>query len=239
MSYVKNVQAFGKLMGICTGYGGQYNPGQQNLQVEALITLLNNAQNSLSEVNEAQTLYDNVTNTRELGFKGVRKLSSRVMSVLKSCGAHELTIADARVSLRKLWGTRSLRSQVAAKASASEEPAKPAFVYALDYASLAFYFSKLVETVSAEPLYQPTEPELSVGGLEEKVAELYALNQAVMQAEIALTTARRKRNAIFYKSEGNLVATAVAAKNYVRGAFGFSSAQRAEVSRIRFNKPTE
>lgn len=56
------MQAFEKLMGIYTGYGGQYNPGQQNLQVNALVTLLNNAQQKLSEVNEAQTAYDNITN---------------------------------------------------------------------------------------------------------------------------------------------------------------------------------
>jgi hypothetical protein len=64
MSHVKNVQAFEKLAGLCTGYGGAYNPGQQNLQVNALVTSLNNAQQVLMEVTEAQTVLDNATNRR-------------------------------------------------------------------------------------------------------------------------------------------------------------------------------
>ena len=32
MSHIKNVDAYSRLVGLCTGYGGKYNPGQQNLQ---------------------------------------------------------------------------------------------------------------------------------------------------------------------------------------------------------------
>ncbi len=238
MSHVKNVQALGKLKGTVTGYGGKYNPGQQNLQVNALTTLSNNAEQMLGEVNEKQTAYDNITNTRELGFADLRKLGSRVLSVLKSCGANALTIKDAGVSIHKLWGKRTA-SKPAPVAADNAAEAKPAtsFAYARDFASMAFYFDKLVETVSAEAKYMATEPELSVAGLRAKAAELHGMNSAVTQAEINLTAARRKRNGLFYKDEGNLFSTAMAAKQYVRGAFGFSSDQRAEVSRIRFTKP--
>jgi hypothetical protein len=71
------------------------------------------------------------------------------------------------------------------------------------------------------------------------VAELQSLNDAVINAEIELGSARRKRNALFYTGEGNLFATAVATKLYVRGVFGFSSAQQAEVSKVRFTKPND
>jgi predicted Zn-dependent peptidase len=111
------------------------------------------------------------------------------------------------------------------------------FAYSLNYASIAFYFAKLVETVAAERWYMPTEHELSVAGLRAKLMELQQLNDAVTQAEIELTAARRKRNALFYKEEDSLFAIASATKQYVRGAFGFSSDQRVEVSRIRFTKP--
>ena len=207
MSHIKNVQAFGKLTGICTGYGGTYKPGQQNLQVNALITLLNSAQQTLSEVNEAQTAYDNITNTRELGFKEVRTLSSRILNVLKSSGAHALTIEDAQLSIRKLRGSRASKPVVSTAAVTAEEKPRPGFFYSQDYASLAFYFAKLVETVSAEADYTPTEAELSVDGLEAKLAELQGQNDAVTKAEIEMTSARRKRNALFYKGEDNLFAT--------------------------------
>lgn len=236
MSHVKNVQAFGKLTGICTGYEGQYNPGQQNLQVDALITLLNNAQQTLSEVNEVQTRYDNITNTRELAFVKVRDLSSRVVSVLKSCGAQSLTIQDARLNQRKLRGTKFKGSE-APLIEGKEGTTGTGFTYAQDYASQAFYFAKLVHTVTAEPKYKPVEPELGVTGLNAQLAAMQQMNEAVANVEVELTRARRKRNELFYKSEDNLFATAVAVKQYVRGAFGYSSDQRSEVSKLRFTKP--
>lgn len=36
MSYYRNADAFGKLVGVCAGYGGKYNPTQTNLQVNSL-----------------------------------------------------------------------------------------------------------------------------------------------------------------------------------------------------------
>ena len=44
MSHVKNLQSFDKVIRICTGLGGTYNPGQQNLQVNVMATLMNIAQ---------------------------------------------------------------------------------------------------------------------------------------------------------------------------------------------------
>lgn len=96
------MQAFGKLTGICTGYGGTYNHGQQNLQVNAMIALLNSSQQAMDAVNEAQVFYYKATNNRELGFKGFRKISSSVCTLLKSSGANELTLNDARTSTRRI-----------------------------------------------------------------------------------------------------------------------------------------
>lgn len=139
--------------------------------------------------------------------------------------------------MRKLRGSRSFKSVAPTATVTAEEKPKHGFVYLQDYPSLALYFAKLVDTVSAEANYKPTETELSVDGLQARLMELQQLNDLVTKAEIELTRVRRERNALFYKGEGNLFATAVAAKHYVRGAFGFSSNQRAEVSKVRFNKP--
>ena len=236
MSHVKNLQAFGKLTGICTGYGGTYNPGQQNLQVNAMTTLLNIAQQSMEEVSEAQTFYDNATNQRVTGFKGIRKLSSRIVSVLKSSGAHPLTVLDAQGSSRKVWGAGTSKREPEPHVKEGEKP-KLSFVYGRDYASIAYHFARLVETVSAEPKYNPNELELSAVGITQRLAELRSLNETVTQAEIGLSQARRKRDAICYKEEGNLFSTALATKQYVRGVFGYQSNQHLEVRRLHFTRP--
>lgn len=237
MSHVKNVQAFGKLTGICTGYGGKYNPGKQNLQVKAMATLTSKAQQAMAEVNEAKSLYDIATNNRVTGFYGLRKLSSSVIALLKVSGAHELTVNDAVTNNRKLWGSRKVNRKANAEILADPEKRRSTFLYNQDYASLANYFAKIVETVAKEPLYQPNEPYMTVAGLQKKVEELYKLNKAVTEAEIALKQAKRKRDELYYLVDGNLFDTALNAKLYVRGIFGYQSSQHLEVRSLRFTKP--
>jgi hypothetical protein len=235
MSHVKNVQAFEKLAGLCTGYGGAYNPGQQNLQVNALVTRLNNAQQVLMEVTEAQTVLDNATNRRKRLFQELKKLSSHIFHVLKASGADELTLSDARASVRKLWGQRSYKPPDVVKEG--EVPKSPS-VYGMDFASAEYYFSKLVETVSAVASYQPNEPRLTVAGLNQMLAELRNANEAVLQAEVQWVMARKKRNDLIYYEENSLLAILRAAKSYVRGVFGFQSPEHVQIIRLRFNKPT-
>jgi len=238
MSHVKTMQSFGKLKGICTGLGGAYNPGNQNLQVKALTAQLFNAQQVMDEFIEAKTAYDNITNRRELAFRNVRALGSRITFLLKSCGAHPLTIADALSQNRKLQGKRASSRQPVPITTAEETSQSIRHVYGMDYASRAYYFAQLVETATAEPQYQPNEPELTVEGLDQKVLELRSLNELVMKAEHKLSQIRKQRNVLFYEGENSLVATARAVKYYIRGVFGFTSNPSKELVKVSLTKPT-
>lgn len=236
MTHVKNVQAFGKLTGICTGYGGAYNPGQQNLQVNAMATLMTKAQQAMEKVNEAQSLYDLATNERFKAFKGLRHLASGVCALLQASGADPLHVSDARASCRKIWGSRKATRKANAEATAEGKP-KPAFGYPHDFASIVNYFAALIETVSNEPKYQPNEASMTLEGLRKRLASLQQFNQRVINAEIELTQAKRDRNELYYQADENLFATALAAKLYIRAIFGYRSEQHLEVMRLRFTKP--
>lgn len=235
MSHVKTMQAFGKLTGICTGLGGTYNPGKQNLQVNAMITLLNSAQQAWEEVKEAQKAYDNATNDRELEFRKIRKLSSSVCGMLKAHGTNGLLLEDALNNKRRIWGTRISKSPVVDTEKPDEKEARSS--YSKAYVVIAEYFDKLVKTVASEPEYNPNEPELTLASLEQTLTGLFNLNKAVIAAEIRLEEARIKRNTVYYIAPENLVDTAVAVKTYVRSAFGFQSQQHQQVQKLRFTKP--
>jgi len=237
MSHIKNVEAFGKLTGICTGYGGTYNPGNPNLQAEALSALMNNARQVISEVRTTQIDYDNVTNTREVAFKEIQRLGARIMSALKSSGAGKLTIADAQASQRKLNGKRTVNELPAQPDQTAPVKPKTRRARGLDYPTLAFHFSKLVETVSAEPGYRPNETLLSVAGLTATKESMVRMNEAVNSATAKLNNARKNRNTVLYDSLHNLVDTANLVKQYVRSAYGPASEQSKELRRIRFAKP--
>jgi hypothetical protein len=238
MSHIKNVEAFGKLTGICTGYGGTYNPGNPNLQAQAMSALMNNARQVINEVHTAKTEYDNVTNTRELMFKNVKRFSTRIISALKSSGADKLTIEDAQTSIRKMVGSR-VQSVQPAESLTSAEVVKPKTRRArgMDYASLSNHFAALVKTVSATPNYCPNEEKLSAAGLNALWLTLVNLNDSVNAATAQLSSARSKRNQLLYDNHFNLVEVGLQAKQYIRSAFGPTSDQYQEVRKIRFTKP--
>jgi|GEM_PF-922762 len=239
MSHAKNLQSFGKLKGICTGLGGAYNPGQQHLQVKALTTLQFNAQQMMDKVTEAKTVYDNVTNSRELAFKDVRAMGSRICFLLRACGAHPLTLADAYASNRRLHGWKRYAAPIAHPTTGEPAEALPHRKGAgNDYASIAYHFAQLVETAIAEPRYVINEPALNKEGLERKVAEIHQMNEVVMQATLKLNHLKKQRHAIFYVGANSLVETARAVRNYVRGAFGFKSNPHLDMSKVSLTKPT-
>jgi hypothetical protein len=238
MSHVKNMQSFEKLTGICTGLGGNYNPGKQNLQVNAITTLSTIAQQIGEEVREAQKAYDLATNAREGGFKTMRQFSSRVYLMLKACGADSLVLEDALNSKRRIWGARISKSKPVNPEKATEEKAESRPSYGRSFVIIAEYFDRLVKTVVSEPKYDANEPEFTVEGLQQTATKLFSLNKAVADAENRLDEARIKRNTVYYIAPENLVETAAAVKAYVRSVFGLQSQQHQQVLKIRFTKPT-
>jgi hypothetical protein len=234
MSNVKNVEAFGKLTGICTGYGGSYKPGKPNLEVSAMATLFNEARQSLDDVHAAKTDFNNATNTREEKFNDMQRLCPRIVNALKANGASALTVQDAQASVRRMQGKR--RTAVVAVADkANEASPKKRIARGLDFSSMADHFAKLVETVSSEPSYEPKEAELTVANLTTLLIGLHNLNNAVNASSASVASARRNREAVLYSQRNNLVSTAKAVKQYIRSAYGLRSTQDAEVSKIKFH----
>lgn len=237
MSHVQNLQSFDKVIRICTGLGGTYNPGQQNLQVYAMSTQLNIAQQIWEEVKEAQKAYDNATNARELGFRQIRKLSSNVYNMLKVCGANPLLLKDALNCKRRIWGARISKPPAVTTETPEAETQDTRPSYGQAYLVSAEYFDRLVKTVASESRYTPNEPHLSLASLEETLAGLFTLNKAVMEAETRLAEARIKRNTVYYIAPENLLSTASAVKTYVRSVYGYQSQQHQLMQKLRFTKP--
>lgn len=237
MSNVKNVEALARLVGFCTGYGGRYNPGQQNLQVTEMSVLLANARNVMDEVVDARTAFDNAVNNRQLGFRYMRTLAIQVISALKASGANRLTIEEAKAQMRKLSGKRTADRLPVPSVNDEQPDVKTRRARGMDYGSMVEHFTALVKIVSAEVRYAPNEPELTVPGLVNTLNTLRSLNQAVVETGVVLSKARIRRNAVFYGNEGSLFSIAMASRNYVKSVFGLASEQFQEVERLRFIKP--
>ncbi|MGB4973500.1 MAG: hypothetical protein WBO32_12630, partial [Cyclobacteriaceae bacterium] len=77
MSHVKNADAYSRLVGICTGYGGTYNPGRQTLQLKAMRALLTAVQSSLQDVSQKRNTLSGITNERTRAYKHLDLLIGR------------------------------------------------------------------------------------------------------------------------------------------------------------------
>ena len=237
MGNVKNLQAFGKLMGYCTGYGGKYNPGQQNLQVNALATLLNNAQQKIHEVQAARVALDQAKNERAEMHAAMKPLLSRVMNALKAMQVSKATLADGRSIVRSIYANRPLREPAAAPAETDAAGPKR-IARGRDYATRLSNFAHFVRFVEEVPGYRPNEADLSVQALRDLLAAMRQAHAHVTASEVQLARSRQLRDVAMYRGTESLVPTALAVKRYVQSVFGNQSAEYRAVGALPFtNRP--
>lgn len=244
MSHAKNVEAFEKLVGICTGYGEQYKPGSSNLRTESLSGLLTRAKAAMLSVSVAKTGFENATDNREVMFDEINQLVSRAFAELKSSGALSQSINNARVMVRKIKGRSAMVIRPAISSAinaASGSDASPPIlvrtrVNGSDYGSIVYHFEKLLQTLANEQLYQPVVPELQIQNLNEKLIEFRNQNAAVNKALAELGKTRSERNAVLYSERNGLYSTAMAVKQQMKAVFGLGAEVAHAASRIRFNK---
>ncbi len=237
MNNSKTVDAYSRLVGLCTGFGETYKPGQQNLQLKAMRALLVKAQSSLQDVKSKTNAYKHVTNAREIFFADVDRLASQITFTLKAAGVPRQTLDDARYYFRLITRRLKYRAPIPA-AEGEEQPLKARRHTQGGYVSRAGNLGKLVDLVSAVPEYKPNEVELQVEQLQAKVDRLHELNKEVALAKAARSKAISHRNKVLYEDVESLVDNASRVKSYVRVVYGFNSDEMKQVVNLSFTKPS-
>lgn len=239
MTHVKNAEAFSRLVGFCTGFGA-YNPGNQNLQINAMVNKLTEVRAAIEQARVAKTNFDNVVNQRRQTFNQLPRLVSGILRTLESSGAKPEKLADARSFAHLLLG-RSLKNRLPIPSESTgnlvpKEVVKRGMLQ-LAYVSKADSFSRLAKAVSSEPLYQPHEVSFSTAGLTQTEQTLNQWNQQVAEARASWRMSLIERNSKMYSSDWSMTKTAFAAKRYIRAIYGHDSEQYALVKSLEFNQP--
>jgi hypothetical protein len=230
---VKNVAAFGKLVGICNDLGASYDPSKAALTPTALATLLEQAQQSLQAVTVARAAYILAVNARLESYAGIQPLAARVVRALAACESSYENIRDARLIKRKLTSRPVANESVSTNPTGEEGSTKISVTSSRqDYDGMADTFASLVKLVQGIPAYAPNEPDLKVDALELKVKELHAKSKAVHTAANALAKARIYRNKVMLGENGVFV-IGTAVKEYIRSVFGVRSEVSRELGKLR------
>ncbi len=235
--HAKNVATFEDLISFCTGYGATYNPSKAALKLPALTTQLTAANAALQAVKVAKTAYDNATNARELAFKPMRPLATKIINALAATEATAQTVDDVKTTNLKIQGKRAKAVEKPdAKALAEgAKPIKTASTSQQSYDKLMDHFAQLIATLTAEPKYLPNENDLKVATLNTMLTDLKAKNTAVIATTTALSNARIARDKALYAETTGILDVAQDVKQYVKSIFGSTSPQYKQVSSLQFS----
>jgi hypothetical protein len=240
--HAKNVANFEDLISVCTGFGTAYNPTKNSIKIAAMNTLLTSARSSLQSLKTAKTANDNATNTREIAFAGLKKLSTRIVNALGATDSATQTVDDAKTVNRKIQGQRADKKKPPEINPVPENTPPDSLplqisVSQQSYDSLVDNFTKLIQVVTTEPLFIPNENDLKVAQLNILLANLKVSNTTVISARTIYNNAKISRDAVLYSANTGLYDVSCEVKKYVKSVFGATSPQYHQVSKIHFTNP--
>lgn len=236
--HAKNVANFEDLISFCNGYGATYNPSKDALTIAKLKDLQITSKASLQEAKTTKTSFDNATNARQLAFKDLKPLATKIVNALSVSGATTLAVADAKTINRKIQGAKANGGTKTPTAQAVPNAPTPTdktiSTSQQSYDSMIDHFTKMIETVSQDANYKPNETELKVSTLQTKLDSLKSSNTDLVNGFTNWSNARINRNTTLYNPLTGLVQTALEVKKYVKSVFGASSPQFKQVSGLEF-----
>ena len=238
--HAKNVANLEDLIVYCSGYGNMYNPVKPALKLDELNTLLASANASLQAVRASKSAYDNATNVREVAFKPLKSLATKIVSALAVTNAIKQNVDDAKSINRRIQGRRvsAIKKAVVTEgATETVEPVRTASVSQQSFNNLIDHFEHLVHTLTIETNYAPNEEELKLTTVTALLTNLKSKNSDVINASTNLSNARITRDKVLYGEGTGLCDIAQDIKIYVKSVFGATSPQYKQVSEVKFTKP--
>jgi hypothetical protein len=225
--HYKNIANFSLLITTCQGFGSAYNPTNTVISIASSANAPRYCHYLAQCCCCCQTTLHQAVNAREIGFKPMHQIATRIVNALAvSPNVQSNLVDDARTILRKIRGVRA--SSVIPENAITISVSQRSFDMQYDH------FKDLVALVAAVPTYLPNEGELQIANITTYKTSLLALNDAVVAAATPYTLAIGTRNDFLYNPNDCLVKDAALVKLYVKSIFGASDPGYKLVSGIQF-----
>lgn len=232
--HYKNVANLNLLIGYITSYGATYAPTKTAISLASLQDLYQQGNTTIEEVQISKNNYSFRVDEREVAFKGLNKLSTRIIAMLSSTNVPTQRIADAKSINAKIQASKSKKTTTPQDINNLDPTGTTHSTSRQSHDSLYENFQDLVNLLQASQEYQPNEQEFQTPQLLAYANNLLTANNNINTAVVQVTNKRMERNQLLYTSQNGLVDTAKLAKQYIKGLFGASSSQFKTVNSIKF-----
>ncbi len=235
----QNVVNLGVILNSVSTFEEKYNPSQKDLTIAGLTQIKSDGEKVNAAVTSAENVFKNSISARTTSFSHLDIFITRIINALRISRAPEQTILQAESIVRELRGKRAVAKSAVPEQVADNENIKEIRQITLHNSNMdrkIENFNKLIQFVAGVPEYKPNETDISVTGLNNKLAELKSLTAGYLAANAALDSARLERNTILYSKNTGLVDVALDVKLYVKSVFGAKSPQYKGISAIVFSK---
>jgi hypothetical protein len=229
--HYKNVVNFKKLKISAEGLGASYSPQKEILKLSFIETLLTDATKAHDEVKAQVNTVALAIDNRQLVFENIKPLATRVINTMSSTDVDQKTIEDAKSINAKIQGARIDKKD---KSTDTEENNNSISVSRQSYDSYYENFKSLGNLLEQDGNYNPLEEDINIVGLTTKKNEMLASNVDVTTKNNTLETLRIVRNKILYTNENSVIVVAKGVKKYIRGKFGISSPEFAQIKNLEF-----
>lgn len=233
----KNIAAFKTILNTCQGYGAEYNPVANNLQLANLQTQLANMQAAQADFIKKQAKLSNTVDQRAKAFAQLKPLTTKVLNALTVSGVDKLSIETAKTITRKIFGKRA--QKLPENTDPNSEQANNISVAQLSFTNQVAHFIKLQELLAELPLYKPNETPIQLAQLQSYTTALQTINDTLMQATNDFGNAKIIRNKQLYSNTTGLVETGYLIKAYVKSIYGPLSPQYKLISGIKLTRKKE
>jgi hypothetical protein len=218
MSYTKQAAAFGKLVGICAGFEGKYNPAHQNLTITAIRNLSATAEAANLSVIVARQNWVAATGKRRNDFRDLEEMLKRLRSEVKNMEADPGT----KKLLIRAINTAATFNKGASNDPPAESGAEPKSKRstASDFATRTAAFEELISALGTNPGYIPSAPDLHIEALQSKMVAMKARTAEVNSSFAAFRGAQSFRRQVFNQPGTGIIATACRIRNVIKAIFG-------------------
>lgn len=229
-----NVENLDPLIKKVEKIGPRYNPVKETLQIPSLREKYEDGKKYIKDVNDALGEWKLMVDDRQVPFKKVKPLVTRIIGSLYGMEVPASFIEDAKQYQAKINSKRLTKPKAADIEKDLSSDNKQHSVSQQSYNSLLNNFEAFIKLLDKTPNYQTNIPDLSITALYDFYKQLEQSNLNMNTAATNLSNVRIQRNLFLYTPETGLVDTALSVKNYVKGIFGATHPTYLDIKKIRF-----